>query len=293
MPVMSMTGFGRYELDEDGRKLMLELKSVNHRFLDIGMRLPRIFNAHEDFIRKQLQNRLTRGHVDVFIKYENHAEGSQSVEINQPLLQAYMESFAQIENQFHLENDTKLSHILRLPEVLTCTTAPEDDEALRAVLGKALNAALDELIALRTEEGRRLAADLQEKITAMRTHLSVIEQRAPLTVEEYREKLSQRIGELMDNPGLEEGRLAAEVALFADRSCIDEEIVRLKSHMEQFEKNLQSDAAVGRQMDFIVQEMNREVNTICSKSVDAGITAAGLALKGEIEKIREQVQNIE
>ncbi|MDD3243119.1 MAG: YicC family protein [Eubacteriales bacterium] len=293
MPISSMTGFGRGAAQENGRKLMIELKSVNHRFLDIGMRLPRVFGPHEDYIRKTLQSRLTRGHVDVYIKYENQAEGSKRVAVDEALMRAYLDAAGALERTFFLENDMRISHALRLPDVLTCEEEPEDEDALREVLSRALCEALDGITALRREEGARLRTDLLGKIAAMRAQLDIITGRAPCIVEEYREKLTQRVEELLGSAGVDEGRLAAEVVLFADRSCIDEEIVRLGSHMQQFEKMLDADTAVGRQLDFLVQEMNREVNTICSKSVDSQITSAGLVLKNEIEKIREQVQNIE
>jgi len=293
MPISSMTGFGRGAVEENGRKLMVELKSVNHRFLDIGMRLPRVFGPHEDYIRKTLQSGLTRGHVDVYIKYENQGEGSKCVVVDEALMRAYLNAIEKLSDDFELDNDIRVSHALRLPEVLTCQEEPEDDEALRSVLASALAQALDGIRALRLEEGQRLRADLLSKLDNMHAQLDIIKQCAPNLVEQYREKLTQRVDELLGKAVVDETRLATEIALFADRSCIDEEIVRLDSHLQQFRKMLDADTAIGRQLDFIVQEMNREVNTICSKSADGQITNAGLALKNEIEKIREQVQNIE
>lgn len=293
MTCMSMTGFGRCEVERDGRKIMLELKSVNHRFLDISMRLPRMFAAHEDFVRKTLAKRLARGHVDIYLKYENRAEGSQVVEVNHALLKAYLAAFGTLQEEYSLQNDIKASHVLRINDVLNTVPVAEDDDALRELLGEALAGALEQLCAARQSEGANLSGDVQVKLEVMEGRLAVVEARAPAVVQEYREKLAQRLEQLLDKQVVDEARLATEVAYFAERGCIDEEIVRLKSHFGQMRKTLADGGAMGRQLDFIVQEMNREVNTICSKSTDTQITAAGLDLKSEIEKIREQVQNIE
>lgn len=293
MPVMSMTGFGRGYVEREGRKLLLELKGVNHRFLDISMRLPKSLGSLEDPLKRRLQEKLNRGHVDVYLKYQNEAEGSKTVSVDEALLTAYLSSLKRIRKQHALKDDVTLSTVLRMPDVIAAEGAEEDEELLKELLFDACDIALNEMAKMRAAEGERLKADLQQKLDGMLGELKVIEQRSPMVVQEYRDKLKARIAELTDGAQIDEQRFNTEVAYMADRSGIDEEIVRFKSHVKHLADTLKSGGAIGRKLDFIVQEMNREVNTICSKVADMTITNAAIALKGEIEKIREQVQNIE
>ena len=289
----SMTGYGRASVERDGRQLTIELKSVNHRFLDISFRMPRSFNFLEDAMRKQIGRTLSRGHVDVFATYRNMREDSKRVEVDDALLSAYMKAFDRIEESTNLRDDRSLSVAARLPDVLAVTEADEDQEALRALAEDALSEALDQMRAMRAREGEALRADISERVDRLEAMTREIEKRYPETVEEYRQKLEARVQELLGGATVDEQRLLQEVALMADRSAIAEETVRLHSHFEQVRAFISAEEPTGRKLDFIVQELNREVNTISSKSQDVPITNLVLEAKAEIEKIREQVQNVE
>jgi uncharacterized protein (TIGR00255 family) len=293
MPVTSMTGFGRGYVERDGRKLLLELKGVNHRFLDISMRLPKSLGAMEEPLKRRLQEKLSRGHVDVYLKYQNEAEGSKAVNVDEALLNAYISSLKGIRKRYNLKDDMAVSTVLRMPDVISSENAGEDEDLLKEIIFEAADMALSDMTRMRISEGERLKADMLIKLTGMTKEMAEIEKRAPEVVREYAEKLRARIAELMDGSQPDEQRFAQEVALMADRSAIDEEIVRFKSHVKHFADTMKSGGAIGRKLDFIVQEMNREVNTICSKASDMAVINAAIALKGEIEKLREQVQNIE
>ncbi len=293
MPVMSMTGFGRGYVEREGRKLLLELKGVNHRFLDISMRLPKSLGAMEEPLKRKLQEKLSRGHVDVYLKYQNEAEGSKTVNVDDALLAAYLSSLKRIRKMHGLKDDVTLSTVLRMPDVIEAQGAEDDEDLLKEILFEAADIALSEMQKMRVAEGERLKADLTIKLEGMLKEMAVIEQRSPQVVQDYSDKLKARILELTEGAQLDEQRFNTEVAYMADRGSIDEEIVRFKSHVKHFSDTMKSGGAIGRKLDFIVQEMNREINTICSKAADLTITNAGITLKGEIEKIREQVQNIE
>jgi uncharacterized protein (TIGR00255 family) len=288
----SMTGYGRAYFTEEGREFTVEVKSVNHRYLDLNMRMGRNLSFLEDDVRRIIKMRMSRGHVDVYLTYRNTREDSKDVQLDKPLLGSYIKAFREAE-YCGLNNDLTLSSALRFGDVLTIQEAEDDQQAIKDLLEQGLNAALDMLLSMRLQEGQKLGKDIRFRIEAMGGMLSEIEAKAPEVVEVYREKLNKRIAELMQGSELDESRLSMEVALFADKCNIDEEIVRLKSHMDQFLNALQSTEPTGRKLDFIVQEMNREVNTIGSKASDVGIVNNVLSLKTEIEKIREQVQNIE
>lgn len=289
----SMTGFGRANLLVDGREMTVELKSVNHRYLDLGFRMPRHVSFLEDEIRRTLSKRLTRGHVDVFVTYRNTRSDARRVVFDPSLLEAYLAAAEECSSKYGLRNDITVSNALRLPDVIDVVEAEEDREAVTALLSEALNTACGELIEMRRIEGERLCSDLLERISRVLAIRDEIAGRAPSVVEDYRVKLNERIAALMQNAEPDPARLAMEVALFADKSNIDEELVRLKSHVDSARELLINGAAVGRKMDFIVQEMNREFNTIGSKANDKSITALVIEGKAEIEKIREQVQNLE
>jgi len=289
----SMTGYGRGTAAIDGRELTIELKSVNHRYLDVSMRLPRHLLFLEDGIRKQLAASLSRGHVDVFINYRNTRSDARSVTINTGLLTAYLSAAKEANEALGLRDDLGLTAALRLPDVTEVCEADEDRDAVSALCEKAVALAVEELRAMRHLEGERLKKDLSEKVATVLSLADQISERAPLVIEEYRTKLNERIEQLLEKTEVDRTRLATEVALFADRASIDEEIVRLHSHVEQMYLLFADSEPVGRRMDFVVQEMNREFNTIGSKANDGALTAHVLAGKAEIEKIREQIQNIE
>ena len=289
----SMTGYGKGTAARDGRELTVELKSVNHRFLDVSMRLPRILSCIEDPLRAAIAKRLSRGHVDVFVNYRNLRSDAKTVRVDATLLWAYVKAANEANETLHLPNDLTLSNVLRLPDVTEIVPADEDTDALVALAVEAANLALDGLIEMRKAEGERLKAALALGVDAMDAYREQILARAPFVAEDYRRKLNERIESVLNDTEIDRARLATEVALFADRCCIDEELVRLKSHIAQFRAYLDAAEPVGRNMDFIVQEMNRECNTIGSKANDAALTKAVLGCKAEIEKLREQIQNVE
>ena len=288
----SMTGYGRAARTEDGRSLTIELKSVNHRFLDLNFRMPRSFAFLEDAARKQIGQYLSRGHVDIFITYLNLREDSKMVRVDEGLVKAYMRALDQIRDETALADDRALSLIPRLPDALIVTEAPEDEEALRRLLADTLGQALDALNAMRRREGAAMRQDMLDKLDEIEEMTGRIEERYPETVTEYQKKLKQRVEELLGSE-MDEARLAQEVAIMADRAAVAEETVRLRSHIRQAREICDKDEPVGRSLDFIVQEMNREVNTVSSKSQDIPITQTVLSLKSAIEKLREQLQNVE
>ena len=289
----SMTGYGRGSAASDGREITVELKSVNHRFLDVALRLPRRLLFLEDGIRKQLAASLSRGHVDVFLNYRNTRNDAEQVRVNTGLLAAYTAAVREANKELYLPDNFGLAEALQLPDVTEVTEADEDQAAVQELCSQAVAAALEELIRMRELEGERLKADLEQKVRNVDDLASQIETRAPSVVTEYRDKLKERISQLLDGAEVDESRLAMEVAVFADRAAIDEELVRLHSHVAQMRLLFTDPEPAGKRMDFIVQEMNREFNTIGSKANDKDLTNLVLSGKTEVEKIREQIQNIE
>ena len=289
----SMTGYGRGMASLDGRELTIELKSVNNRFLDIGMKLPRQLSFLEDTLRKLLNDGLNRGHVDVFVNYRNLRSDAKTVRVDEALLKAYLTSARESAKALDLVDDLTLSRALTLPDVTTILPADEDQQALLELGRSVMTEAITNLKDMRRKEGERLKLDLSARMDTMTGYAQSIERRAPAVVEEYRAKLTAHIEELLGETEVDRARLATEVAIFADRAAIDEEIVRLNTHLLHFRELLEADEPVGRKMDFLVQEMNRECNTIGSKANDAELTSIVLLCKAEIEKLREQIQNIE
>ena len=292
--MQSMTGYGRAFVEIDGRQMTVEVKSVNHRFLDIAFRMPRNLMFLEDAARKAVGAKLSRGHVDVFVIYRNLRTDARTVQVDEALFGAYadaLRSLAELSGS-GLRDDRTLMGIARMPDVMTVTEADEDQDAVRALMLAALNEALEGLVAMRGREGDTIRADLSGRVDAIERMTAAVEARYPETVEEYRQRLKSAVAELVDS-GVDENRLLMEVAIMADRSAIAEEIVRLNSHVQQLRALLDATEPVGRRVDFIVQELNREVNTISSKSQDIPITRLTVDMKAEIEKLREQVQNIE
>jgi uncharacterized protein (TIGR00255 family) len=287
-----MTGYGRRQLQEEGREITVEVKTVNHRFLDIGFRMPRNLNFLEEPIRARLNQKLQRGHADVFINYRNNREDAREVFVDEPLLGAYKAALEQMAGLADAPDDRALSKYAALPDVLRVTEREEDQEAVTSLAQKALDLALCDVLAMREKEGAVLRDDLEAHLSQVEQLGRLIAQRAPQVALAYRERLEARLRELPISP-VEPQRLAQEVALFADRCAIDEELARLASHIQQTRECLAGDREAGRKLDFLVQELNREVNTIGSKAADAQITNWVVAMKCEIEKLREQVQNIE
>ncbi len=289
----SMTGYGRGTASLDGRELTIELKSVNNRFLDIGMKLPRQLSFLEDSFRTLLKDSLDRGHVDVFVNYRNLRSDAKTVRVDETLLKAYLASARESAKALDLADDLTLSRALTLPDVTMILPADEDQQALQELGETVMRSAIEGLKAMRFKEGERLKLDLSSRMDTMTGYAEAIEKRAPAVVEEYRARLTARIEELLGETEVDRARLATEVAIFADRAAIDEEIVRLNTHLVHFRELLEAKEPVGRKMDFLVQEMNRECNTIGSKANDGELTNIVLLCKAEIEKLREQIQNIE
>ena len=291
--MLSMTGYGKGEYAEGGLELTCEIKTVNNRYLDVSIKAPRIFAAYEDVVRNTIRKKLTRGHADVFISFKDKRERETSLSTDLALANSYVAAAKALKEVFpDLADDVTLSSVLRYPEVLKQEDSHSLDEELTSALDCALNIALDNLNAMRAVEGQKLKDDMLSRVVTIEKLVEEITARAPLIAAEYREKLTARVKEYLSEAQIDEGRLLTEVAVFTDKSNIDEELTRLRSHIEQF-RSICEEGIVGRKLDFLVQEFNREANTTCSKSNDVTITRAGLALKNEIEKIREQVQNLE
>ena len=288
----SMTGYGRCHIEEDGREMTVEVKSVNHRFLDTSYRLSRALSFLDDVVRKGVSARLARGHVDVFVSYANHRQDAREVRVDTALAVAYQKAVSELAAAVGKDADLPLSDYTRLPDVLTVQEKEDDQQAVRDLFADALAGALNQLILMREQEGARMREDILDKIGNIERIRDQVATRAPLVVAEYRDKLHQRIAALTDGE-IDEARLITEVAIFADRAAIDEELVRLKSHTAAIRETVELAEPVGRKLDFLVQELNREVNTIGSKASDTQIAQWVVEAKGEIEKLREQVQNVE
>ena len=291
--IKSMTGFGRCEVQKDSRKFTVELKSVNHRYLDVNIRMPKKLNFFETAIRTLLKSYANRGKVDIFITYEDLSQAQVSVKYNAALAAEYIKYLKQMEEEFGLENDVAVSTLSRYPEVFTMEEQSEDEEELWNGLKEALEGAFAQFVETRKTEGENLKKDILSKLDILSEQIGFIEERSPKIVAEYRAKLEEKMKELLSDTQIEESRIAAEVILFADKICTDEEVVRLKSHISHMRSTLEEQDEIGRKLDFIAQEMNREANTILSKANDIEVSDCAISLKTEIEKIREQIQNIE
>ena len=291
--IKSMTGFGRCEIAEADRKITVEMKSVNHRYLDVTIKMPKKLNFFEAAIRTELKNYMQRGKVDLFITYEDFTESNVCVKYNKELAAEYMQYFDRMAEDFSLDNDIRVSTLARFPEILTMEEQTVDEEQLWKLLDKALKGAAENLVETRIREGENLRNDLIAKLEGMLAHVDFITERSPEIIEEYKEKLTKKVEELLSDKQVDESRLLMEVTIFADKVCVDEELVRLCSHITATRDALLAGGSIGRKLDFIAQEMNREANTILSKSSDLEISNRAIELKTEIEKVREQIQNIE
>ena len=292
--IKSMTGFGRCEVQEAERKITVEMKSVNHRYLDVAIKMPKKLNFFEAAIRNELKNYIQRGKVDIFIAYEDYTDTNVCVKYNKELAAEYMGYLNQMAEDFQMDNDVRVSTLSRYPEVLTMEEQTIDEEKLWQLLSKAIKGAAEGFVNTRIKEGENLREDLIGKLDGMLTHVDFITSRSPQIIAEYKQKLEDKVKELLEDAKVDENRLLMEVTIFADRVCVDEELVRLRpSHIETTKDTLLKGGSIGRKLDFIAQEMNREANTILSKSNDLEISNHAIELKTEIEKVREQIQNIE
>ncbi len=291
--IKSMTGFGRCEAANETRKVTAEIKSVNHRYLDISIKMPKKLNFFENAIRTSLKSYIQRGKVDIYITYEECKEDQLVLNYNKGLAEEYVTYIRQMADDFHLPMDLTANNLSKYPEIFTMEGKDLDEEEWWQLLEQAVRGAAQKFVDARIREGEELKTDLFHKLEVISGYLEQIEERSPKIVKEYREKLKEKVQELLENTQLDEGRVLTEVTVFADRICTDEEIVRLKTHIGSMKDTLTRDDSIGRKLDFIAQEMNREANTILSKANDIEVSKIAIDLKTDIEKIREQIQNIE
>ncbi|MBQ1291816.1 MAG: YicC family protein [Lachnospiraceae bacterium] len=291
--IRSMTGYGRSELVRGDLKFTVEMKSVNNRYLDISIKMPRQLNPFESAIKAELKKYMQRGKVDVFISLEDLAESNVTIRYNRTVAQQYLDHLRQMAEDFGLENDIKVSALSRYPDVLTMEEESPDTSDYWEPLREALDLAAQQFYEARTREGGFLRDDLLAKLDEMQENVEFITQRAPVIVETYRRQLYEKVSDLLQGTAIDEGRILEEVTIYSDKVCVDEELVRLRSHIEAVRTELSGDEGVGRKLDFIAQEMNRESNTILSKSDDLAVSDRAIELKTCVEKIREQIQNIE
>ena len=291
--IKSMTGFGRYEAVKDKMKIAVEMKAVNHRYLDINIKIPKKLSNFESTIRSILKEYIQRGKVDVFITYEDFSETTCALQYNEMLAGEYLKYLRQMAETFHLKDDITVNSLSKYPEVFTMAEQDTDETELEEVLQEAVRGAAALFVDSRIKEGENLKNDLICKLDEMSKHVQFIEEHSPQIIEQYHEKLKAKVKELLADKQLDENRIAAEVTIYADKICVDEETVRLRSHIEAVRKELLTGGSVGRKLDFIAQEMNREANTILSKASDLAVSDTGIELKTSIEKVREQIQNIE
>lgn len=291
--IRSMTGFGRSEVVTADYKLVVEMKAVNHRYSEFGIKMPKKLNYFEAGIRSVLKEYINRGKVDVFITYENYRESDVSIQYNSDIAQAYMGYLHQMEQEFNIKNDISAAKLAEFPDVLTREEQPMNEEELWSILETGVRNAAKQFVEARIREGENLKRDMLGKLDAMLGMVDEIERIAPSLIQEYREKLEAKVQELLAGSTVDEARIATEVVLYADKICVDEETVRLRSHITGAKKILEEGGCVGRKLDFIAQEMNREANTILSKANSLDVSNTAIDLKTEIEKVREQIQNIE
>ncbi|MEN8907735.1 MAG: YicC/YloC family endoribonuclease [Clostridiales bacterium] len=291
--VKSMTGYGRGEFKLDDKEFLVEIRSINHRYMDFFIRIPRKISFLEDKVRKYINSNFSRGKFEIFITYENYNDSSKDVLLDKPLTKAYINAIKELQGITDLKDDLSVSLIANFPDVLKVQNEKEDTDELWKLLELALKKAVDSLVDMRINEGNKLQESIKEKLKIIELKLEAINNNSDKVVLDYKKKLEDRLKELVKQETIDETRMTTEVAIFADRCSIDEEIVRLSSHINQLEENLSIKKPVGRKLDFILQEINREINTIGSKANNLEITKNVVEVKCEVEKIREQVQNIE
>ena len=291
--VRSMTGYGKGIAENSDARVTIEMKSVNHRYLDLNIKLPKKLNFLESTIRNKISESVFRGKVDVYITLNEHSDACYQVTINDAIAQKYYDSISAMADKLGIDNDMKASSISRLPDVIELEEMEADEDSLKALVLEALDSCVVQFVDSRIAEGNRLETDLIAKMDEMLVLVDKLEARSPQIIEEYRARLKTKVAELLDDTHIDESRVAQEVVIYADKICIDEEMVRLKSHVSETRGVFELDKEVGRKLDFLAQELNREANTILSKSTDVEIADIGITLKTLIEKVREQIQNIE
>ncbi len=291
--IKSMTGYGGAKGSVEGLEISVELKSVNNRYLDTSVRLPRSFLFAEDGVKAAVQRHISRGKVDVFVSVDSSAAGDMTVKINQPLLKGYIEAVSSIARDYGLTNDLSAMNVCRFPDVLSVEKKEMDAEAITAGIIAVTEQALEDFDSMRLREGEKLRDDVLSKLETIDSLVSIVEQESPKTLADYRARLESKMAEVLGSAGIDENRILAEAAIFADRIAVDEETVRLRSHMSQLRTMVSGSSPTGRKIDFLIQEFNREANTIGSKCQNSHIAHVVVDLKSEIEKIREQIQNIE
>ncbi|MCR5831903.1 MAG: YicC family protein [Lachnospiraceae bacterium] len=289
----SMTGFGRSEYIDAKRKITVEIKAVNHRYLDCSIKMPKKLGFFEASIRTLLKDYIQRGKVDVFITYEDYTEDNFNLKYNRDMAKAYLSYLKEMADEFGIENDVRVSTLSRYPEVFSLEETNVDEDEIWSDLDKVIREAAESFVESRIKEGENLKRDLIDKLDTMLSYVDEIESRAPEIIEEYRKNLFDKVRDLLADSAIDESRMLGEVTLYADKICVDEEIVRLRSHIGTTKDILTAGGSVGRKLDFIAQEMNREANTILSKANDLATSDIAINLKTDIEKVREQIQNIE
>lgn len=292
--IKSMTGFGRCEETDGNRKFSIEMKAVNHRYIDLNIKIPRKFNAYESKIRNVVKEYIHRGKVDIYVYYEDVSKKDVVVRYNKEIAKEYYNNLQEMASDLSLKNEIQVGMLSRYPEVFTMEEVKMDEEELWNVLEKNIRKALEQMVETRIDEGENLKKDLIKKLDGILENVSFIESKAPKIIEEYKNNLRTKIAALIDDSNIDDSRLLTEVTIFADKVCVDEELVRLRSHVEGTKQTLlDGKSDIGRKLDFIAQEMNREANTILSKTNDLEVSERAIELKAEIEKVREQIQNIE
>lgn len=292
--IRSMTGFGHGEVSNDkNQKVTVEMKSVNHRYCDISLKLPKKLAMFEANIRNIMKEYASRGKIDIYVSYEDLSETAVSLHYNQAMAEEYMQVFKKMQEDFNIETKITAETLAKYPEVVTIEEVQQDEEVWWELLEAALRQAAEKFVETRTIEGANLKRDLLGKLDQMAADVAFIEERSPQIIAEYRSKLEEKVKEFLEDSTIEENRIAAEVTLYADKIAVDEEIVRLQSHISSMTDVLESDESIGRKLDFMAQEMNREANTILSKSSDVDLADHAIELKTNVEKVREQIQNIE
>lgn len=288
-----MTGFGRAEAVLNGRSITVEIRSVNHRYYEFSCRLPRSMNFAEEKIKSFLYGKISRGKVEVSVLVQNVAAISEKITVNKEVISEYITALREIKDEMDLTDNLSLSDVMRIPDAFTVVKAETDEEQLWDELRSVLGAALDNFVRMRETEGAKMRADILSRLEVIEKNVSVVEERSPKIVEDYRKRLYDRMCEVLEGRNIDEGRILLEAGIFSEKTAVDEETVRLRSHISQLRGMVESDEPIGRKLDFLVQEMNRETNTIGSKVQDIEVTKIVVDQKSEIEKIREQIQNIE
>ena len=291
--IKSMTGYGRAAVTAGGREITVELRSVNNRYLDCTVKLPRMFSFAEDTVKRRVKEAISRGKVDVYITVTQTESTDVKVQLNRPVLEGYLSAMRTIAAEYGVQDDISVTALARLQDIFLVDRQEEDEEAAQKDILAAVDAALRKHTEMRCREGEAMEADLRSRAATILGLVADVEARSPETVREYRERLAAKMQEVLENTNIDESRILTEAAVFADKIAVDEETVRLRSHFDQFDAMLTGGGAIGRKLDFLLQEMNRETNTIGSKGSDLAQARTVVAIKAELEKIREQVQNIE